>query len=80
MFCAWQAAVAGIARHFLFHVQAALPCPHMHTTTHHPLFSLQAQAAYDKMRTDGVQPNARFFTQLIRICGRANDLGVSVRR
>ncbi|KAL4857841.1 Pentatricopeptide repeat-containing protein [Chlorella vulgaris] len=31
----------------------------------------QARLAYDKMREDGVQPNARFFTQYVRICGRA---------
>jgi hypothetical protein len=35
---------------------------------------LQARAAYDKMREDGVEPNARFFTQLICIAGRAGDL------
>ena len=28
------------------------------------------------MRQDGVQPNARFFTELIRICGRAGDMAV----
>ncbi|KAL4457439.1 hypothetical protein ABPG75_012304 [Micractinium tetrahymenae] len=37
----------------------------------------QARSAYDKMRADGVEPNARFFTQLIRICGRAGNLAAA---
>ena len=36
----------------------------------------QARLAYDKMRADGVAPNARFYTEFIRICGRAGNLTV----
>ena len=30
--------------------------------------------AYNKMQADGVAPNARFFTEYIRICGRAGSM------
>ena len=37
---------------------------------------MQARGAYDKMRSDGVHPNARFFTEYLRICGRAGSMQV----
>eukprot|EP00887_Chlorella_sp_A99_P002799 scaffold6.g2799.t1 len=34
-----------------------------------------AQTAYSRMREEGVQPNARFYTALLRVYGRARDAG-----
>ncbi|PRW55912.1 hypothetical protein C2E21_5247 [Chlorella sorokiniana] len=58
----------------IYSYTALLALPRNMSESAAPELLRQAQAAYQKMQDDGVQPNARFYTEYLRVCGRVGDL------